>query len=42
MLEIGSIVSKYRDRRLAERIVRYISEMCNNVFLIMHVCGTQP
>ncbi len=42
-MEIFKLISKYRDRNLAEKLTKYINDLCGNEkFLIMHVCGTQP
>ena len=42
-MELLELVSKYRDRRLAEKLVAHINNICgDDRFLIMHVCGTQP
>jgi len=43
VMELLDLISKYRDRKLAEKLVAYINRLCGeDRFLVMHVCGTQP
>jgi len=41
VVELFELISRYRDRSLAEKLSGYINELCDDDrYLIMHVCGT--